>query len=89
MSQAFKQFLDIGDTRAIADKLASDGTAMKGDNGTAAQTACIILAVEQLEATIKKLDDAATRLQWASVVLAGVFGLIGVVGVVAAVIAIL
>jgi hypothetical protein len=89
MSQAFKLFLDMGDTRAIASRLVTDGTHMTSDNGAAAQTACIILTVEKLETTIRALDDAATRLQQTSLRIAGWSLVVAVLSMAVAVVAII
>lgn len=70
MSNMLKAYLELGSARAIADQIAKDQTDLGSPNGMAAQSACVVLAVEQLETTVKSLDTAATRLQWASIVLA-------------------
>jgi hypothetical protein len=67
--------LAMGSVEKIAENLLESQTSMASGAGVAAQTACIVLAMRDLETTVRKLDRTATLLMVTSLVIAA-FGVI-------------
>ena len=82
-------FLELGSVEEIDTMLRRNMTDLRSSNGQAAAIACQVLAMREVEVTLKRLDDAATRLQKASLWLAGISLAVAVVGVAVAVIGVL
>ena len=79
-------YLEMGSVEAIDEALRTNMTSMTGPNGQAAVAACTVLAMRDIEGTLRHLDAAATRLDRLSLLLAGVSLIVAIVGVVVVVV---
>lgn len=79
-------FLELGSVEEISASLEQGMTDLRSSNGQAAAIACQVIAMREIEQSLKRLDEAATRLQKAGLWLAGISLAVAIVGLLVAVI---